>query len=851
MALHWLDATGQDLRYAVRMLRRSPGFTTAAVLSLALGIGASTAIFSLIESALLRPISVKHLDGLRLLQWREQWGGWVAPNLGYMSAMFGSIYEQQETRDGGIVHTDFAPPVYRALAEHNDVFDSFFTFKELGRATLVAGGNAEAVNCFLVSDGFYRGLEVSPVIGRAIGPPGELGTEGARVALISYSYWTRRFGRDPSVIGKQIELNGVPVTIIGVNPEYFTGIEPGSDFEVWAPLELSQELIGRSFLEDERAWQLPAMGRLKPGVTDARAQSEMSALFNAAVDANPGPLAGMLKDPGKRPTFSLHRAGRGVDYLTERYGSAFQTLLALAGLVLLIACANVANLLLAKSAARQREIGLRFAMGARRGRIVRQLLTEGMLLALMAGIAGAMLGYSARNIIPAALGTSWRPNVLSTAVDSKVLLASLAITIFTGILFSLAPAWQARRVELNEALKDGGRSSTSLSKLRLGRLLVALQVALCVLLLAGAGLCVNTFANLSRVPLGFRPQGVLLFNLDPGLRYAADPAIALAQRLRESVGAIPGVESAAFSRSAGEVAVGGRFFETMGIPILAGRGLDERDASNGAPVAVVNQAYARENLHDPDPLGKMTGGSSGSAYRIVGICADWHDERLRDPVYPKLYRPASPAASTHTSADGTAVHRSSTPITFEIKLTSEKPQMLAGVVAQIRSVVHEEDPNLAISDVRTETEQIGTALAEERLMAMLAVVFGSLALLLAAIGIYGVVAYGVARRTNEIGIRVALGARPGGVAWMVLRETLLLVAGGIAAGVGAVVALSPMVDRVLAPGWAHGYAYGVKPGDPLTIVIAALVLSAAALAAGWLPARRAMRVDPMTVLRHE
>ena len=857
--LPWLDSVVQDLRYALRMMRRSPGFTAIAVLSLALGIGANTAIFTLIESTLLRPISVKHPEGLRLLTWREQWGGWVAPNLGYSSPAFGTIYEQGVTRDGGMMHTEFSPAVYREFLNDNHVFESLFAFKEIGRVAAVIDGNVESANCFLVSGDFYRGMEVSPGIGRAIAPENDVRTEEGSVAVISYDYWTRRFARSPSVIGKRMIVNSVPLTIIGVNPEYFTGIEPGAHFEIWAPLSLAPALAGRSWIDDARQWQVPMMGRLKSGVSDPQAQSAMDALFQVYVDANAGMLASMLKEPAKRPRFILQSAARGVDYLTQRYRGLLLALLSLAGLVLLIACANVANLLLAKSAVRQREISLRLALGAGRWRIVRQLLTEGLLLASMAGVAGVIFGYWTRNSIPALLAAPWRPSPFDTAFDPKVMLASLGITFFTGVLFSLAPVWQSRRVEVNEVLKEGSRGTAGLSKLRIGRLLVALQVALSLLLLAGAGLCVRTFTNLKSTPLGFDPTRVMLFTLDPQpLFFPVDRVGPLLTQLRDRLDATPGVQSATFSSYAlmsgsfGSIAVklraadpapsnannaavhlvGPRFLETMGIPILFGRGIDEHDSPGAPRTAVVNREFARHFFNNDNPIGETFTDVSNATYQIVGVSGDALD-RVRDPVKLGFY---------------TAwVQSPRRQVAFEIKLAGDE----ASVVRQIPQVVRSVDSRLVATDVRTQTQQIEDTLSEERLTAALAGVFGALALILAMIGIYGVMSYTVARRTNEIGIRVALGAKPGRVAWMVLRETLLLAVAGIAIGIPAALALSRILDRALAPAWADSFAYGLTPNDPSTIAAAVLVLAVVGAAAGYLPARRASRVDPAVALRNE
>ncbi len=832
--------------YAARMLRRSPGITAVAVLSLALGIGANTAIFTLIESTLLRPIAVKHLDRLRLLSWREVEGGWVAPNVGYLSSSFGSIYEQG-SRDGGILHTEFSPAVYREFLEHNTVFETLFAFKELGRATAVVDGNAEPVNCFLVSGNFYHGVEVTPVLGRAIGPENDVRGDGGRVAVISYEYWTRRLARSAAVIGKTIVVDEIPLTIIGVNPEYFTGIEPGAHFDVWAPLNLAPALTGRAWLDDPRQWQIPMMGRLKPGVTDEWAQSELNALFQAHIDADPQTLASMLKDPAKRPRFLLQSAGRGVDYLAQRYDRTMLAVLALAGLVLLIACANVANLLLAKSAARRREIGLRLALGAGRARIIRQLLTEGLLLAGMAGVAGVLLGYWTRNGIPAVLATPWRRSFFDTSFDPRVLEVSIGVTLLTGVLFSLAPAWQIRRVELNDALKDASHATAGLSRLRTGRLLVVLQVALCVLLLAGAGLCVRTFTNLKDAPLGFRPERLLLFTVDPPrLRYQGDQAVDLLARLREHIAEIPGVESASFSRNFRDSAVASGFFETMGIAMLGGRTLNEHDNGSDPPAAVINEGFARRYLPGGNPVGQIYRDPNRGAYRIVGECADWHDDFLRARAQPMLYTLLAPSGRP-LPVDPFAVHGPSSPATFEVRIAGDEP----AVVKQIRRAVSEADPNLTVFDVRTAEQQIEDGLSQDRLLASLAMVFGGLALILATIGIYGVMAYAVTRRTNEIGIRVALGARPGRVAWMVLRETLTLAAAGAAIGVPMVLALGPALDHFLAPGWEKNFVYGTKPDDPFTIVAAVLVLGAVGAMAGYFPARRAARVDPVAALRHE
>lgn len=870
-ALQGLEDCCKDTGLAIRQLRKARGFTAVVVLSLALGIGANTAIFTLIESVLLRPIAVKHPDRLRLLTWHEQRRGWVPALIGSMSPTFGTIYEQRPTPDGGILHTDFTPRIYREFLHERDVFESLVAFKEAGRVTAIVDGNTEAVNCFLVSGDFYRGLEISPAIGRVIGVQDDVRTPEGSVAMISYQYWTRRFSRSPSVIGKKIRLNEVPVTIIGVNPEYFTGIEPGANFEIWAPLNLPAAVYGRlhhgaegmefngaseqSLLDDENGWLLPMMGRLKRGVSDGEAASRLNARFQAQVEANPGPLGRFLKDPSKRPELRLQSAARGVDYLTERYDRLLIALLSLASLVLLIACANIANLLLAKSAVRRREISLQLALGAGRWRISRQLLVEGLLLAAVGGAAGVMFAYLSRNGIPALLSVAWRPSPFDAAFNLRVLAVSIGTTFLTGVLFSLAPIRQSRRVEVNDVLKEGSRATSSLSKLRMGRLLVVIQIAVCVVLLVGAALCVETFAHLRNIPLGFRPQGLLVFSLDlPRVNYDGGRTTALLTTLQDRLSVVPGVGSASFTGRVGgtwvapgdqkpiqtfgsyatSFAAGSRFFETMGIPILTGRAIDRHDQWNGPRVAVVNQEFVRHFFPGENPVGQTFRDQNDVAFEIVGVCADWRSDRFRDPIRPGFYGAweQSPQAGT---------------VDFEIRIAGEGPV----VIARIRDLVRSIDPNLAVADVHTEEEQITNALSQERLMAALAAIFGGLALILASIGIYGVMGYAVVRRTNEIGIRVALGAQPVHIGWMVLRETLLLSIAGIALGLPLIVAAGPLLNHFLAPGWRNTFAYGLNPNDPLLLALAALVLAAIAVCAGYVPARRAARIDPMAALRQD
>jgi predicted permease len=622
-------------------------------------------------------------------------------------------------------------------------------------------------------------------------------------------------------------------------------------------------------LFDDAAWRIQLMGRLKPGVSDAQARSGLDLIFQQQLDANylAGPHGDLLKDPAKRPHLVLAPGTRGVDYVTDRYGRMLFAVFALTGLVLSIACANVANLLLARCTARQREISLRFALGAGRGRIVRQLLAEGLPLAAIAGTAGLIIGYFTRNGIPALLAKPWRANPFESAFDGKVLLVSTVITLVTAVLFSLAPAWHSLRVDVNDALKAMSRGSVGISKLNAGSALIALQVAFSLALLASAGMCVRTFTNLLALPLGVKPEGVWLFTLEPpALRYPDSRIGPLLTKVQETLRAIPGVQAASFADNAGgfyigagnhqpdityashasSIPVGSHFFETMGIRIAYGRAIDQRDSRNGAQAVVVNRKFGRQFFNHENSVGltfTAADGTGGSAlapqsgitqFQIVGVCDDWHVDGLRDPIRPGVY-----SVALRNPSAGRA--------NFKLRMNGNP----ASLAQQLRDAVRSIDPDLAVTDVRTQKAEIEDSLSQERLMASLATVFGVVALALACIGIYGVMAYAVARRTNEIGIRVALGARPERVVWTVLREPLTLVLIGIVIGLPAILALSPVLDRALAPAYRETFAYGLKPNDPITIALAVLVLGMVSLLAGYIPARRAARVDPMVALRHE
>jgi predicted permease len=839
--LRLFDEAVADGRYALRQLRASPVFAAVAIISLALGIGANTAIFSLMEQALWKPMPLAAPEQLRLFTWvsgprpvrNSEWGSW-----------------SHRATAGTRASTSFSYAIFQALQQQRaPAFASVFAFRPIDRVTAIIDGQAELVSGELVSGNFYDGLAVVPIAGRAIGPADDTIGRGDVVAIISDGFWARRFGRDGSVIGKQIRINQAPVTIVGVNPPGFTGVEPGRGPDIFMPLTSQPVVAPRrygpspSLLNNPDYWWVAVMGRLGAGVSEPHAQRAMDLVLQQTVRAT-------LPDRADRdqPQVRLLGGSRGLDNLREEFGRPLLVLFVLVALVLLIACANVANLLLARAASRRRELSLRLALGAGRWRITRQLLTEGLTLGISGGLLGILIGYWTRDAIPSLLMPSWTLERFTAEFDTRVLLLAIAVTLVTSVLFSLAPIWQSMHVGINTALKDGGRAMTVAAPLR-GRALIVFQVGLSVLLLIGAGLFVRTLSNLRSVTLGFQPERLLLFTMDPPrARYVGHARKVLFDRLQEAIAAIPGVDTASLSGDpllSGGVSntsvgvdgkppspetvawvndVGYHFLETMGIPMLAGRSFDAHDRENTLPVSVVSQQFVREFFPNDNPIGR-TFRNNDRLYQIVGIAGDTHVDRARSPVPPTFYRLFTQAGDVGS-------------MTFEVRTAASA----AAIMKSVRQAVDAVDKDLPVFDVRTQIDQIDATLSRERLFAMLTASFGALALLLASVGIYGILAHNVTRRTSEIGIRIALGARRGDVLRMILRDASWLAAIGAAGGVAAAVWLGRYVEAML---------FGVHPADVTTIAAAIAVMMLVALLAGWLPARRAARLDPMVALRHD
>lgn len=821
----------QDIRFGMRMLLRSPIFTAVAVLSLALGIGANTAIFSLINAVVLERLPVKNPEQLVLLHW-------VSGDKFPANSLSGSM----DMRNGQSSSTSFSYPTFEQFRERNDVFTDVFAFTELERLNVSIDGEAELASGQIVSGDYYAGLGVQAILGRTITADDNKASGSEPVAVISYAYWQRRFGRDETVLGKSITLNGTPFTIIGVTPPGFNGtLQVGSSPEITAPLAMQPQIMReKSKLNEMNDWWIQIMGRLQPGITQAQARSSLDATFQQTIAA-------------ARKTFDEARDDARLEVvsgsggLNEERGELSQMLwimMGVVGLVLAIACANLANLLLARAATRQREIGVRLALGASRLRLIRQLLTESLLLSAMGGGLGLLVVYWSKGLLITLLPTR-STLTLNLNPDFRTLAFTAGVAILTGVLFGLAPALRATRVDVMTTIKDNV-GTASRAKSRLSKLLLVAQVALSLLLLISAGLFVRTLRNLERVDLGFNHENVLLFRVDPTLNGYKETRLAnLYKQMLERIEAIPGVSSASLSthplisnsaniRSLDEKTyvytqeVRSNFLETMEIPLLQGRNLRPQDDENAPKVAVINQTLARLLFPDEDAVGKHfhLGRRITTDYEIVGIARDAKHSTVRDEIPPTMYAPYVQSLKGLRQ------------MSFEVRTIANPTSMAAA----IRHAVQEVDSNIPLFNLKTQSEQVNESLAQERLFARLSSFFGVLALLLASIGLYGLMSYSVARRTHEIGIRMALGAQPGNVRWLVMREMLLMVLIGVAIGLPAAIAATRVVSSML---------FGLTATDPWTIAFATLFLVGVSALAGYLPARKASRVDPLVALRYE
>jgi predicted permease len=854
----------QDLRYGIRQLLKSPGFTAVAVLSLALGIGANTALFSLVDAVLLKTLPVRKPEELALFKWAS---GERVPLVSHNGTI------DREPGSGWSLGTSFSLPAFEQMRARTQTLSDLFAFAPRGELNAGVDGQAEVASGQLVSGNFHSGLGVRPALGRLINNDDDR-TSANPVAVISFRYWRRRFGLDPAVMGKTININGASFTIVGVTPpQFYSGMEVGDSPDLTLPLALAPRLNPNSQGQSETAqawyWWLRMMGRMKPGVSLEQARGELEGIFQQSALAGweAAPANRRPPDSGPRdlPRLRALPGGQGEIYLRQSYEQPLRVMLIVVGLTLLVACANIANLLLARAVKRRQEMAVRLALGAGRFRLIRQLLTESLLLAFAGSALGWLLAWLSRGLL-----LMWSPGRGSQLdaelhMDWRVFGFTAAVAVLTGLLFGLAPALRATRVDLNSALKENTRGAKgSLSVL--GKSLVIAQVAVSLVLLIGAGLFIRTLHNLQNVSLGFNVENLLIFRIDPRAKgYGDEQIVTLYQRMCERIEAIPGVRSATISEFAalsgsgrnGPTYVEGRaplprnennvfqqrvrwnYLQTMDIPLLAGRGFTPQDDERAPKVAVINQTMARRFFGDENPLGKRFGfgrAENSGQIEIVGVARDSRYLRPRRDIPPIAYLPFPQVSLGMT--------------TFTVRTAGDPTQMTATIRAGVRDV----DKDLPLFGVKTQTEQMDQSLAQERFFPKLTSFFGLLALLLASIGLYGVMSYAVAQRTHEIGIRMTLGATQENILRRVVGQGMLLAGIGVVIGLAAAFALTRLITSNATydlTRFISDFLYGVRATDLLTFAAVALLLLLLALLASYLPARRATKVDPMVALRCE
>ncbi|HEV2306117.1 MAG TPA: ABC transporter permease [Candidatus Acidoferrales bacterium] len=878
---NFLSGIVQDVRFALRMLGKSPGFTAVAILTLALGIGANTAIFSLIDGILMRALPVRDAQSLVVLRWSAlhspEIHNWIEN--GDCNITTGS--KQAESSS-----CSFSEPFFHDIASHIDAFSDVAAFSSEGELTWGGVGAVRILNAQTVSGTFFPTLGVTPAAGRLIQPSDDTAS-APPVLVLNYSYWKNQLGGSLSIIGKTVSLNNVPFTIIGVANPQFNSLTPGEVRDIWIPFSVLSRLYPDSGQKpretDVYAWWVVIIGRLKRGVPRVQAQAAVSAFFHNEMLHGAKPLS----KPSDDPRVAALPAQSALTGSKTRYSAELYILMGAVGIVLLIACANVAGLLLSRAEARRKEIAIRLALGAGRRRIVRQLLTESVLLAVIGGALGILFAvWGTQSIVSLMAGGSASAFGFAPGIDGRVLAVTLLASVLTGILFGLAPAARGTRIELTQSLKESSGGSPTRRRagkwLSLGDSLVIGQVGLAVVVLIGAGLLVRTLENLKNLDPGFDTRNLLTFGINPPLMgYKTPQAIEFYKDLQERIGALPGVNSVSYASNAllsgslsgtsvhlhgtpkewrfptDDLRIGPNYFSTMHMRLLAGRSFTSADfarreaAAESAAVqarqaggasqpgsagkravkseplvqeelvpAIVNKAFVSKYLAHKNPLGQRL--DEGPGYVIVGVISDAKYSNLRDAIGPTMYIPS----------DG------SWGVSFEVR-TSTNP---AAMAETIRKIVSQMDSNLGIFDVYTETQLIDQLLVRERMIARLSGFFGVLALALACIGLYGLLSYEVSRRTREIGVRMALGAQQRDVLRLVVGRGILLAIVGAAVGIGVALAVTRYLASLL---------YGVHADDPVTIIGVAVLLALVALAACYIPASRAMRVDPMVALRYE
>ena len=846
----WAVTVIGDFKYALRTLRRSPGYVAVAALTLALGIGANTAIFSLLDQVLLRLLPVKHPHQLVLLTMRghhygSNWGGNAISHL-----------------------------MFRDFQAHNEVFSGMFC-RFPDPVSLTFGGQSERVNAELVSGTYFSVLGVNTVLGRAFTPDDDRVPLGHPLVMLTYDYWRQRFGGAPGIVGQNLIVNGHNMTVIGVVQPGFEGVELGYSTKLFIPVMMQDWVVvgNPKMLTDRRTRWVNAFGRLRPGVSITQAKASLEPFMHSMLEMEVKEAAFSHASAYDREQFlkcwmDVLPGSQGRSYTRRELSTPLWVLMATTGVVLLIACANLANLLLARATGRQKEIAVRLAIGATRVRIISQLLTETLSIAALGGMVGLAIAFSAdKALLRIYLPADSTDLNISTLPDFRILIFTLGVTVLTGIIFGLVPAWQSTRPDVGRVLKDEAGAVVGGGHAGLRKTLVVAQVALSLLLLIGAGLFLRSLKNLSNLGPGFPVERLVGFNIDPSRGgYTPERSKIYYQQLTNALSSIPGVEFVGMASMRilengewdssmtvegytpakpedraepfmNQISPG--YFATLGVPIVAGRDFrmtDDREIKKGpeeddwTPTTVmINEKFAKKFFPGRNPLGLHLGFGTDPGTRmdmeIIGIVKDIKYTSLRDEIPEQAY---IPYMGSHFLGSMTMYIR-----------TAVDPNLL---MPTVREKVRELDPNLPIYGLRTTETQISNSLVTERMIASLSTVFGFLATILAVIGLYGVMSYTVAQRTREIGIRMALGAEQGNVVWMVMRDVLRLIGFGIVVGIPAALALTRVVESQL---------FGLTGHDPRTLAMAAVALTAVACAAGYIPALRASRLDPMKALRYE
>ena len=843
----WLETIVQDLRYALRQLARNQVFTVVAVASLAIGIGANTAIFTIVNGALLKSLPVRDPQELVILTDPDASGVTTGLDTGERRLL--SYAEFAQLRD----HATTMRGMCAAEAEMNTWH------------LRIGGGQIEDVRARLVSEGYFTVLGTEPAIGRLFAPDDAKGPGQDPYAVISYDYWQRRFGGQASVLGTPIQLRAGTLTVIGVAARGFRGENMGDQPDLWMPMMMQPVAIpGRDWIHEDLSQQiqkvmwLHAFGRLKPDVSRARAQAEIDMIFRGVLEAGyPATLSPEVRKQALDQRLLVREARTGAFAGRNEFSRQLLVLLGASIVVLAIACLNVANLLLARALARNKEVSVRFSLGASRGRLVRQFLTESLVLSFLGGAVGLWLASGLSRLLIALLTSARNDLDISPSLDARLLAYTAAVTFLTGILFGLAPAFRGTRLNLVEGLREGGRTTVSRGGLNLVRGLAIGQIGLCLLAVVTSGLLLRTLWNLQAVDLGYPRQKLLLVTVDGVVAGYKGPQLPpLWSELTRRFQTLPGIESVSYSINGlfsdseaddeidveGFTAqkedetysrfdmVGPGYFSTLGIPLLRGREFGPQDNPGSPHVCVINESFARVFFSGRDPIGRhvtQKAGGQRNVMEVVGIARNARDHDLREAVPPRFYVPGDQGMQGPNQWAA-----------FEVRTAGNPEQMLEAVRKTVRSV----NDNLFPRNARPLAELLDRTTAHSRMIAQLCIIFAIVGLLQAATGLYGVLSYGVARRMNEIGIRMALGAGRGQVVTMIVRETGRMIIIGSIIGIALILACGRLISTWL---------YGLGALDPLTITTAVLLLGAIALIAAYIPAARASRVDPASALRHE